>query len=158
MIFITLGSQKFQFNRLLIEIDKLIDRGCIKEEVFAQIGYSDYCPKNFKFKKFLDRNEFSQLIDSSDILITHGGTGAIINGVKKNKKVIAAPRLKKFGEHVDDHQIEIVKQFSELNLISYVESMKDFEKRLNKIRGEKFNPYVSNTDIIIESINKFINN
>lgn len=158
MIFITLGSQKFQFNRLLIEIDELIDRGCIKEEVFAQIGYSDYYPKRFKFKKFLDRSEFSHLIESSDILITHGGTGAIINGVKKNKKVIAAPRLKQFGEHVDDHQIEIVKQFTELNLISYVESMKDLEKRLNKIRGEKFNSYVSNTDTIIESINKFINN
>lgn len=158
MIFITLGSQKFQFNRLLIEIDELIDRGCIKEEVFAQIGYSDYYPKRFKFKKFLDRSEFSHLIESSDILITHGGTGAIINGVKKNKKVIAAPRLKQFGEHVDDHQIEIVKQFTELNLISHVESMKDLEKRLNKIRGEKFNSYVSNTDTIIESINTFINN
>ena len=48
MIFITLGSQKFQFNRLLIEVDKLIVDGKITEEVFAQIGYSDYKPQNYK--------------------------------------------------------------------------------------------------------------
>ena len=47
MIFITLGSQKFQFNRLLKEIDRLIETGVIKDEVFAQIGYSDYQPKHF---------------------------------------------------------------------------------------------------------------
>ena len=51
MIFVTLGSQKFQFNRLLIEIDKLVDEGKITEEVFAQIGYSDYKPKNYKYKE-----------------------------------------------------------------------------------------------------------
>ena len=36
MIFITLGSQKFQFNRLLKKVDDLIESGVIKEEVFAQ--------------------------------------------------------------------------------------------------------------------------
>ena len=51
MIFITLGSQKFQFNRLLEEVDKLIEQGIITEEVFAQIGYSDYKPKNYKYNK-----------------------------------------------------------------------------------------------------------
>ena len=40
MIFVTLGSQKFQFNRILIEIDKLIEDKYITENVFAQTGYS----------------------------------------------------------------------------------------------------------------------
>ena len=44
-IFITLGSQKFQFNRLLIAVDKLCEKKIIcGEDVFAQIGYSDYVP------------------------------------------------------------------------------------------------------------------
>ena len=42
MIFITLGSQKFQFNRLLRAVDELIEKGVIDDTVFAQIGYSDY--------------------------------------------------------------------------------------------------------------------
>ena len=104
MIFITLGSQKFQFNRLLKAIDKLIEQGKIKEEVFAQIGYSDYQPINYNYKQFLDRDEFASMEGRADIVITHGGTGAIIGAVKKGKKVIAVPRLAKYGEHVDDHQ------------------------------------------------------
>ena len=116
MIFITLGSQKFQFNRLLKSVDELIEGG-LDEEVFAQIGYSNYKPKNYKYKEFLDREEFSEVINCSDIVITHGGTGAIIGAVKKRKKVIAVPRLAKYGEHVDDHQLQLVSQFRELDLI-----------------------------------------
>ena len=87
MIFITLGSQKFQFNRLLKAIDKLVEQGKIKEEVFAQIGYSDYQPINYNYKQFLDRDEFAAMEGKADIVITHGGTGAIIGAVKKGKKV-----------------------------------------------------------------------
>lgn len=62
MIFIILGSQKFQFNRLLKEIDQLIEEDYIKEEVFAQIGVSTYKPNNFFYKNFLDRKEFQKNI------------------------------------------------------------------------------------------------
>ena len=106
-IFITLGSQKFQFNRLLRAVDELCEKGTVDAEyVFAQIGYSDYLPKNFSYKKFLDRDEFSKEMGKADIVITHGGTGAIIGAVKKGKKVIAVPRRAQYGEHVDDHQLQ----------------------------------------------------
>ena len=88
MIFITLGSQKFQFNRLLKKIDELIEAKIITEDVFAQIGYSDYTPHNYAYKKFLDREEFSDIQAKSDIIITHAGTGAIMGALKKGKKVI----------------------------------------------------------------------
>ena len=61
MIFITLGSQKFQFNRLLKAVDELVAAGKIKDEVFAQIGYSDYKPMNYKYEQFLDREKFSKI-------------------------------------------------------------------------------------------------
>ena len=63
MILVIVGSQKFQFNRLLMKIDELIDKGVIKEKVFAQVGYSDYIPRNFEYKKFLDREEMANIID-----------------------------------------------------------------------------------------------
>ena len=108
-IFITLGSQKFQFNRLLKAVDELCEKGTLDaEDVFAQIGYSDYLPKNFNYKKFLDRDEFSKEMSKAEIVITHGGTGAIIGAVKKGKKVIAVPRRAKYGEHVDDHQLQFL--------------------------------------------------
>ena len=78
MIFVTLGSQKFQFNRLLKTIDELIENGYLTDEVFAQTGYSDYIPLHFNYKDFLDREEFAKKQDEANIVITHGGTGAIV--------------------------------------------------------------------------------
>lgn len=157
MIFVTVGSQKFQFNRLLMELDRLIEDKKLDEEVFAQTGYSDYIPKNYKYKNFLDRDEFKNIMKKCDKVITHGGTGAIIGAVKAGKKVIAIPRLKKYGEHVDDHQIEIVNQFENMNLISTVNDIFLIGKELDIISAKKNVQYISNTEKIIDSIDDFIN-
>ncbi|WP_055666497.1 PssE/Cps14G family polysaccharide biosynthesis glycosyltransferase [Desnuesiella massiliensis] len=157
MIFITLGSQKFQFNRVLKEVDKLIEKGVIKEQVYAQIGYSDYKPKNYSYENFVDRNTFSKFMDNCDLLITHGGTGAIITGVKKEKKVIAIPRLKKYGEHVDDHKLDIVSQFKDMGFIYAVYDVQELGEALTLIRGMSFKRYHSNTTAVIQIIDDFIN-
>lgn len=156
MIFITLGSQKFQFNRLLKAVDELVERGKIKEEVFAQIGYSDYQPVNYKYKKFLDRDEFASMEGKADIVITHGGTGAIIGAVKKGKKVIAVPRLAKYSEHVDDHQIQLIEQFKGQNLICGLDDATELEEGLKFVKEHEFDAYQSNTKTIIDSIERFI--
>ena len=156
-IFITLGSQKFQFNRLLKAVDELCERGTIEaEDVFAQIGYSDYLPKNFNYKRFLDRDEFSKEMGKADIVITHGGTGAIIGAVKKGKKVIAVPRLAKYGEHVDDHQLQLIKQFDDLNLICSCQDTNELDVALKTAQITKYNSYESNTINIINSIENYI--
>lgn len=156
MIFITVGSQKFQFNRLLEAVDKLVASGSIKEEVFAQTGYSDYKPKNYAYKDFLNHDEFSEYEGNADIVITHGGTGAIIGAVKQGKKVIAVPRLAKYGEHVDDHQTQLIEEFREQNLICGLSDTDNLEKALSYVKKHDFNSYESNTGKIIESIEKFI--
>lgn len=156
MIFVTLGSQKFQFNRILKEIDRLIEIGIIKEEVFAQIGYSDYKPKYFEFKKFLDRDEFIQTMDRCEKIITHGGTGTIISAIKKDKKVIAVARLAKYDEHVDDHQLQLIKEFNDINLIFGTGNCNELEAFIKKIDNKVFNKYLSNTDNIIKSLESYI--
>lgn len=156
MIFVTLGSQKFQFNRLLKEIDILIDIDIIKEEVFAQIGYSNYIPKNYKYKSFLNRDEFSNIMNRCDKVITHGGTGAIIGAVKKNKKVIAIPRNMKFNEHVDNHQYEIVNEFANMNFILGVNKIEDLNEAIQSLDKINFKEYKSNTEVIVNNIDNFI--
>ena len=151
MIFVTVGSQKFQFNRLLKAVDVLE----VDEKIFAQTGYSDYKPHKYDYKSFLDRDEFSDVMDKSDIVITHGGTGAIINAVKKKKEVIAVPRLAEYGEHVDNHQIQIVEQFKELNLIYACEDM-DLNRALEVVKTTEYNQYISNTTKIIKSLEELI--
>lgn len=153
----TVGSQKFQFNRLLREIDNLVEQKKIAEEVFAQTGYSDYIPKNYKYKSFLNRDEFNEVMGQSDKVITHGGTGSIIVAVKKGKKVIAIPRLEKYGEHVDDHQLQIIREFTSMNFITSIIDIEDLEKFISNLKFLNFKSYVSNTNNIIASIENFIN-
>lgn len=156
MILITVGSQKFQFNRLLKEVDRLIGNKIITDKVYAQIGACDYKPVNFEYTDFTAQDEFSKLMDEADIIITHAGTGVIVNAVKKEKKVIAIPRLAKYGEHVDDHQIQLIKEFTELNFIEPVYEINELENALKVVKEKKYNKYISNTDTIIESIEEFI--
>lgn len=156
MIFITLGSQKFQFNRILKKVDELIEKDIIKKEVFAQIGYSDYRPINYKYEDFLDREKFSKLMKSSTLVITHGGTGAIITAVKTGKKVIAVPRLAQYGEHVDDHQLQLLKQFDGMGIILPCYDIEELDKKIIEIERIKLNPYISNTQVILDDIEKYI--
>lgn len=157
MIFITLGSQKFQFNRLLIAVDDLVKKQVIKDEVFAQTGYSDYEPQYFQYKQFLDRVEFTEVIRRADIVITHGGTGAIIGAVKQGKKVIAVPRMEKYGEHVDDHQLQLIEQFISMNLIASCNDCHELEDALEYVKNTTFESYMLNTETIIKSIEDFLN-
>jgi UDP-N-acetylglucosamine transferase subunit ALG13 len=137
-------------------MDTLMKNGIITDEVFAQIGYSDYKPQYYKYKNFLDRDEFNEWESKCDILITHGGTGAIIGAVKKGKKVIAVPRLARYGEHVDDHQVQLIKQFNEQNLICGLDDCSQLGEAIDDIKNHTFDSYVSNTQLIINNIEKFI--
>ena len=156
MIFVTLGSQKFPFDRLLAELDRLIETGSITQPVFAQTGYSTYTPRHFAFEAFLDRDTFGAKLQEADTVITHAGTGAIIGAVKAGKKVIAVPRLSRYGEHVDDHQTQIIAQFNELNLILGLEGVEQLEAAITELPSRQFNSYASNTHRIIADIETFL--
>ena len=155
MIFVSLGSQKFQFNRLLMEIDYLIEDGTILEEVIAQTGYSTYEPKNYKSIPFMSKPDFDQYVEDCRILITHGGTGAIVGALKKNKKVIAVPRLAKYGEHVDDHQTQIVDVFRQKGMICGCK-VEGLSQALREAEVINPTPFVSNTDHFIAFIDEYI--
>lgn len=158
MIFVILGTQKFQFNRLLEKIDILIEKNVISEKIFAQIGYSTYEPKKYEFKKFLDSEEFKNKIKEANLVITHAGTGAIISALQNNKKVIAVPRLAKFGEHVDDHQKEICKAMKIKGYIEVAEEIDQLEYLVKVIENKQYIKYESNNEKILSIISDFIEN
>lgn len=152
MIFITLGSQKFQFNRLLRYIDELINEKVITETVFAQIGSSDYKPINYRYIAYLKRDKFQEKMKQADIVVTHAGTGAIITALKDKKRVIAIPRMAKFKEHVDDHQQEIAKMFVESGYIDVANSKETLKKRLLNTRKRKYKQFSSGIKNYVEFV------
>ena len=85
MIFVTVGSQKFPFNRLIKKVDQMVQEGTITEEVLIQTGASDYTPSHCRYQPFYNRALFSEMLGSCTVLITHGGTGTIIDAVKRGK-------------------------------------------------------------------------
>ena len=156
MIFVSLGTQKFQFNRLLKAMDDLKGKGIINDTVLAQRGNSDYIPKNYKSTAFMDKEEFLKNIQDCSLMICHSGVGTIISGLDYEKKIIVMPRLAKYKEHVDDHQVEIARIFEKQGYIL----MADKEEQLyEKIRqAESFTPkkYASSTHRIEKLIVDFI--
>lgn len=156
MIYVAVGTQKFQFNRLLIQMDRLIAEGKIHSEVFAQTGHSDYRPKHYKYKDFLNKDEYEKYIKNCEILVTHSGVSTIVTALKYSKPVIVFPRLAKYGEHVDDHQVQIATSFGEKNLILVCGEKDDLGLMLEKARNYVFEKYVSQRSIAVETIRNYL--
>ncbi len=156
MIFVTLGTQDKTFERLLIAIDKAIEKGEITDRVVVQAGNTKYESKNMEIFDLISPDEFNKLVDECDLLITHGGTGSILSAIKKGKKVIAAARLKKYKEHVNDHQKQIIKEFEKEG---YLVELKDFNQVGKTIKkAQKFKPkkFKSNTENMINLLENII--
>ena len=156
MIFVTLGTNDESFSRLLKAIDKEIEKGTIKEKVIVQAGCTKYKSKNMEIMDLVPRDEFEKLISECDLLITHGGVGSILSGINKGKKVIAVPRLAKYNEHGNDHQLQIVENFSKRKYIIALKDMNKLGKTIEKAKKFKPQKFVSNTHNIINIIEKFI--
>lgn len=156
MIFVAVGTQKFQFNRLLKAVDDLVEQGLLEGEVFAQIGHSDYVPKNYQFKDFISRDDFLSCISRCDLLITHSGVATIIAGMKLRKPVVVVPRLAKFGEHVDDHQFQIAESFSTKNLLLMCKEQDNLADIVQEAKNHIFAEYVSQREKMIGTIREYI--
>ena len=156
MIFVTLGTNDESFERLLKAIDKEIEKGTIKERVVVQAGLTKYESKNMEIMDLVPRDEFDKLISECDLLITHGGVGSILTGINKGKKVIAVPRLAKYKEHGNDHQLQIVENFSKRKYIIAVKDMNKLGKAIEKAKTFKPQKFVSNTNNIINMIENYI--
>ena len=152
MIFVTLGTQDKPFNRLLEAIDREIDNGNIKGEVVVQAGCTKYESKNMKIFDLIPMDDFDKLMGECDYLITHGGVGSIVGGLNKDKKVIAVPRLEKYGEHVNDHQLQIIENFDKMGYIIGCVDLDKLGDKIKEIKKFKPNKYKSNRDNMVKLV------
>lgn len=158
MVLVLLGTQNNSFYRLLEEIQKCIDDGTIKDKVVVQAGSTKFESNNMEIFNLIEQNKFNELIEQANIIITHGGVGSIVTAVKLGKKVIAVPRLKKYGEHVNDHQIQIVETFSKQGFIKGIKDVSELKEALIEVNTFIPNKLESNTEHIINIIENFIQN
>jgi UDP-N-acetylglucosamine transferase subunit ALG13 len=126
MIFVTVGTHEQSFERLVKEIDRYAKKNNLaKEEVFIQTGFTDYVPQNCSYKKMLSYEEMDQFNHKASVIITHGGPGSMFIPWKLGKSVIAVPRLKRFDEHVDDHQLRFSKRMEKEGKVTCIEEIEE---------------------------------
>lgn len=146
MIFLTVGTQ-FSFERLV----KIVDEYAASNNVIvkAQVGKSDYSSKAIQSESFLSPDQMDMLFAEAEVIVSHAGMGSIINAMRLKIPIICFPRLARFGEHRNDHQLDTLKSFdgvqgvycarNEQELIHYLSRYKELERPLGLLSANASN-------------------
>ena len=130
MILVTIGLM-YGFDRLVKEMDEIAGRA--DEEVIMQIGETAYEPKNAKYFRFASKEEMDGLYDDARVVVCHAGVGSILTALEHGKPIIAVPRRKKYGEHIDDHQLDIAGEMEKQGRITVVCDVEELEDVLTNV-------------------------
>lgn len=156
MIFITVGTQPQLFTRLFKKIEKLIDNGDINDEIIAQVGLNVVNNDKIKCFSYLEMTEMRRFIKAADLIISHGGAGSIITALKMGKKVIGIPRLSEYGEHINNHQVDLIDALSNENYIIPLYNIDLLKNAIEKSHNFNPKPFKSGQEEIIRDIKFFI--
>ncbi|MHC4644442.1 MAG: glycosyltransferase [Planctomycetota bacterium] len=122
MIFLTVGTQ-FPFDRLVKTVDSLYSQNGFGSEFFGQIGQDSYKPVNFRSVPSLEKKDFDRYFTEANAVIGHAGIGTITMALETGKPLLVMPRLKRYHEAVNDHQLAIAERFEQAGhlLVAYTE-------------------------------------
>ncbi len=144
MIFVSVGSTHFPFDRLIKCIDSAVENKSINRKVFAQIGSSNYIPKYIAYKKYLSFHEMTNYITKSTITVIHAGVGSVLLSLKLGKIPVLYPRLSGNGELVDNHQMEFAKKIQVINkvIVAYdekelINAIRNYHSLVDEIKNKK---------------------
>ncbi|WP_205401355.1 glycosyltransferase [Streptococcus lutetiensis] len=158
MIFVTVGTHEQPFNRLIKEVDRLVETGFIKDEVFIQTGYSTYEPKFCKWSSLISFDKMNELMQTSDIIITHGGPATFMSAIANGKKPIVVPRQEKYDEHVNDHQVDFAQQVKErydsIEVVTEISELGEYLNQDLKIDGNSSSNNKQFNDKLREEVGK----
>jgi UDP-N-acetylglucosamine transferase subunit ALG13 len=132
MIFATVGTQ-LPFDRLIRALDEWAARNP-HEEVFAQIGNTDYIPQHIAWERTMTAEAFDSRLIDCDTVVAHAGMGTIISSVEYGKRVVCMPRRASYGEHRNDHQLATADRLAHLNNLEVVHSAEDLALALSANR------------------------
>ncbi len=136
MIFVTVGHQ-MPFDRLIRAMDEWAG-AARRSDVFAQIGRAEYQPKSIRATDFLSPGEFEQHIEQASAVVAHAGTGTIIAALQRGKPLLVLPRLSKFGETRNDHQVPTARHFADAGYVLAAGDERQLPQRLREL--ERFTP------------------
>ncbi|UJH91739.1 hypothetical protein LZ575_03385 [Antarcticibacterium sp. 1MA-6-2] len=159
MIFVTVGTQE-PFDRLIKAIDEVYSE-MEDKDLIVQAPLENFEPKNFKTVQFINPSEFSDIFERADLIIGHAGTGTILSALVKQKPLIIMPRICKYGEHRNDHQLSTVQKFGSFENIHVAEDEEALKKLLIDVSPNDINASKKlsegASEELISSIRDYIN-
>jgi len=156
MIFLTVGTQ-FPFDRLVKAMDDIFEKNLIDEGIFAQIGKSSYKPRNFESVDSLDAYLYHNQAQKASGIIGHAGMGTIMMALQNNKPLLVVPRLKKYGEVVNNHQVAIAKKFEESGYLLAAYEIGELPDQIEKLKSFVPEKRESQAEAITQRISTFLN-
>lgn len=133
MIFVTVGTQG-PFDRLIRTVDEWAGRSG-RQDVFAQIGPSDFRPRHIRAEPFIDASVFRESVEGAFLVIAHAGMGSILTALEFGKKVIVMPRRCELGEQRNDHQMATARRLAERGLVIAAFGEDDLRERLDRFHA-----------------------
>jgi UDP-N-acetylglucosamine transferase subunit ALG13 len=155
MIFVTVGSM-IPFDRLIKALDVAVGKDLVDEELFAQVGKTEFKPQHIRYVDVLERETYIRQFKSANAIISHAGMGTIAMADKYEMPLLVLPRLARYGEHVNDHQVQSAKAFANQGyflLAKNTDDLIDKIKELNKFIPKK---RVTQTDAVIQLVSRFL--
>jgi beta-1,4-N-acetylglucosaminyltransferase len=155
MIFLTVGTQ-FPFDRLVRAVDEFLDDNVLGEDVFAQIGKSTYLPRNFEAIPSLEKGVFDAHFFRASAVISHAGMGTITMALENSKPLLTMPRLRRYGEVVNDHQLVLATRFAALGHILLAHDETELPGRLAGLKSFVPRPRKADPDAVARRIGMFL--
>jgi UDP-N-acetylglucosamine transferase subunit ALG13 len=115
VIFVALGTQAYPFDRLLRGLDG------VEEELVVQGGASTHRPGGATWFEFLDYPQLVDYVRTARVVVSHAGVGSVMTAVTEGKRPVVVPRLARYGEAVDDHQLPFARRMDAAGLVRLVE-------------------------------------
>jgi len=156
MIFLTVGTQ-FPFDRLVKAVDELVGRNGFDEEIYAQIGDSSYQPRNFKAIPLLEKKVFDKRISEASCIVSHAGMGIMTMALDNEKPLLVMPRLRRYREVVNDHQVAIAKKFEQLGYVLAAYSVEELPEKIQQLSTFTPKKRVSQVQLVAGRITEFLN-
>jgi UDP-N-acetylglucosamine transferase subunit ALG13 len=158
MIFVSVGTHEQPFNRLVEYMDKW--SADHSEEVIIQTGFSTYEPRNCEWSKLYPYSQMTKLIDRARIVITHGGPSSFIMPLQVGKIPIVVPRMKRYNEHVNDHQLDfchqVAKRQGRIIVVDDCEKIAQIIDQYDKIVKGMDSSLNSNNDMFCTKFEKIV--
>lgn len=127
MIFGTVGTHTAPFDRLVRALDGYA--GQTAEKVIIQIGHATYEPISAEWFRMTNSEHMAACMRDADLVVTQA-SDSMLEAIRARKPVVAVPRQRRFGEAIDDHQLELARKVAATFGIVVIEDVADLDSAL----------------------------